>query len=83
MFYRGVSGGLTCINNQRSMRQAKAEWALERNKMYFDSPGDSELFGPGKYLPAKPRCPLGGTYTIDTLEFHPSCSLAGIVGHTL
>lgn len=82
-FYRAVGGRLACLANLRRIRQAKDEWGLDNARWPEDWPMDTELFGPGKYMTAKPRCPMGGDYTIDIIRNIPTCSLGTIDGHTL
>ena len=82
MFFRAFDGQTACRENQRLIQQAKSHWALEHNKYYVDTPAESDLFGPGRYLPAKPVCPNGGVYSIEAMVAHPSCSVAATAGHT-
>ena len=81
-YFRAFDGQTACRENQRLIQQAKDHWAVEHNKDSPDTPVDSDLFGPGRYLPSKPVCPNGGGYTLDTTLAHPSCSLGAVAGHT-
>ena len=53
-----------CINNLRQINDAKAQWALETRKLPTALPLDTDLFGPGLYIKAKPLCPGGGQYDL-------------------
>ena|SRR5437016_625592 len=66
-----------CINNLKTIEGIKARWAVDFQKRPTDLPLDSDLFGPGKYLPQKPACPAGGVYTVGTLQTKPACSVPG------
>jgi len=80
--FRAFDGQTACRENQRLIQQAKDHWALEQNKQLSDTPADSDLFGPGQYLPSKPVCPNGGSYSALDMVAHPSCSYGGAAGHT-
>ena len=69
-----------CIAALRATDGATQMWALEEKHTTTDIPTDADLFGPGRYLPHKPRCPQGGSYTFGTVEKFPRCS---IPNHTL
>ena len=56
---------------------AKQVWAVENRKVDADVPTDSDLFGPGKYMPEKPKCPSGGIYTLGAVDENPRCSTPG------
>jgi len=66
-----------CINNLKTIEGVKARWAADFQKRPTDLPLDTDLFGPGKYLPQKPACPAGGVYTVGTLQAKPTCSVPG------
>jgi hypothetical protein len=65
-----------CIQNQRNIKGAKQQWALEHLKTASDAPLEAELFGAGKYMKEKPACPSGGTYTINPVGQNVICSIA-------
>jgi hypothetical protein len=69
-----------CVPNLRTIQQAKQSWALEHHKTKNDVPTDADLFGPQKYVSAKPVCPAGGSYTLGAVGEPARCSVAG---HTL
>ena len=67
-----------CVNNLRQIDGAKQQWALE-NKKPASAPVGAQDIQP--YLPNNvlPGCPLGGAYTINTVETLPTCSVPGHV----
>jgi len=69
-----------CNLNLRDIVRAKATWAAEHEKLPSDVPQESDLFGKGRYIPQRPVCPKGGTYTLGAVDEKPTCS---IPGHTL
>lgn len=68
-----------CINNLRQIDGAKEQWAIENNKKSGDMPTGEQLWGAGGYIRAKPKCPAGGTYTINAVGTNPTCSHTGHV----
>ena len=80
---RSASQRAACIANLKQVSGAKATWALEQKKSNTDSPADTDLFGSTAYIRIKPPCPANGTYTIDTVQNLPACSLGATEGHTL
>ena len=77
MFVRSRSGLWTCIANLRAMNWAKIEWVRDNRKRSYEIPLDSDLFGPGRYLPTKPVCPHNGAYTLGEAYYEPSCTVGG------
>lgn len=71
-----------CIADLKQLQGAKATWALEKHKTGADTPKDSDLFGPGKYIRENPICRQGGTYRLGKIGEPVTCSLGG-VNHTL
>lgn len=71
-----------CINNLRLVDTAKAQWARAEHKLSTDVPTEEYLIGTNKFLPFKPVCPRGGTYTFGVVNQNPTCSLAA-QGHKL
>ena len=69
-----------CVNNLKTIEGAKGVWALEMRKTDADVPTDADMFGPTKYVKAKPSCPAGGSYNLGAVAASPSCTVAG---HTL
>ena len=66
-----------CINILRQLDGAKQQWALEMNKTAQSVPTWQDI---GPYLNnAIPKCPAGGTYTLNAVEHVPTCSVAGHV----
>ena len=64
----------------RGIHWAKQVWALEAKKISTDTPTDSDLFGAGKYIQARPACPASGTYQLNVVVTKPVCN---IIGHSL
>jgi hypothetical protein len=83
-FYRGFDSTDTCVSNLTLLEHVKAVWAFEHDKNTITgNPTDGDLFGPGKYLPTKPICPLGGTYWPNDMGSRPSCTLGSSAAHSL
>jgi hypothetical protein len=68
----------TCINNLREIDAAKQQWALEKNATLDAMPTVKNLL---PYLKngVFPVCPDGGTYSINSVEELPTCSVPGHV----
>jgi prepilin-type N-terminal cleavage/methylation domain-containing protein len=68
----------SCINNLRQIDGAKQQWALE-NKMSDTSSCTSDDVK--NYLKNNlfPHCPSSGTYTVNTPNTDPTCSVSGHV----
>ena len=77
--YPGHSG---CTQNLKVIQGAKETWARESHRTDRDIPLDADLFGPGKYLREKPKCPEGGVYRLGPVAENPTCSLGGAL-HSL
>ena len=70
-----------CINNLRQIDAAKQQWALEKNKTADAIPTEQDI-APYIKLDANgnlPKCPSGGTYTLNAVGELPSCSIPGHV----
>jgi prepilin-type N-terminal cleavage/methylation domain-containing protein len=80
---RQASQKNACIANLKQIDGAKATWALEMKKNNADTPGTAELYGSTNYIRDEPKCPGGGTYTLNAVDTKPVCSLATAQGHTL
>jgi hypothetical protein len=63
-----------CINNQRQLRGASDEWAIEENASSEEVPSRADL---DRYLRRWPVCPSGGSYTVGSVGNKPSCSVHG------
>ncbi len=62
-----------CMNNLRQIDGAKQTWAVEQKKNSADTPTEQDL---APYLARNwPTCPAGGTYSINTIEEKPTCSI--------
>ena len=77
---RSTSQKNACINNLRQIDGAKHTWSIELKKDGSASPSATDLYGTTLYIKDAPSCPAAGTYTINTVDTKPSCSIAG---HTL
>jgi len=65
-----------CEANLKAIEGAKLAWAATLRKSLTDTPTDADLFGPTGLVPKKPRCPSGGTYTLNAGDANPTCSVA-------
>jgi hypothetical protein len=64
-----------CLDNLRLIDAAKQQWAIDKNKGLTAVPTVLDLL---PYLPdGFPVCPVGGKYTIHSVELSPTCSVAG------
>jgi len=63
-----------CVNNLRQIIAAKEQWAQEQHKNTNDVPAWDDL---KSYVPQRPVCPGGGTYTLGRVNEPPTCSLGG------
>jgi|SRR3954466_3980281 prepilin-type N-terminal cleavage/methylation domain-containing protein len=59
----------------------KRMWALESKATDTNAPTDSDLFGTGKFMSEKPKCPGNGTYTLNSMSLKVSCTYSNL-GHT-
>ena len=80
---RQASQKNACIANLKQIDGAKATWALEMKKNNADTPTTSDLYGSTNYIRDEPKCPGGGTYTLNAVDTKPACSLATAQLHTL
>ena len=65
-----------CINNLRQIDGAMQQWALENKKTAEAIPTAQDV---AAYLKngVLPKCPAGGTYTINSVKTVPTCSIPG------
>lgn len=65
-----------CINNLRQIDGAKQQWALENKKVGESVPKNEDLL---PYFPEQkfPACPGQGTYALNAVNAHPTCSVSG------
>ncbi|HUR44800.1 MAG TPA: prepilin-type N-terminal cleavage/methylation domain-containing protein [Candidatus Saccharimonadales bacterium] len=59
----------------------KRMWALEAKSSETNAPSDTDLFGLGKFMSEKPKCPAGGTYRLNAVRLKVSCTYSNL-GHT-
>jgi prepilin-type N-terminal cleavage/methylation domain-containing protein len=64
----------TCAMNIEAVESAKSLWGLENKKGDNDVPSEDDL-KPLLKNNAFPTCPTGGTYTINALSVHATCSV--------
>ncbi len=66
----------SCINNLRQIAAAKMQWALEKHKSPDAIPTEQDL---QIFLKngALPKCPLGGSYAINSVKNEPTCATVG------
>ena len=65
-----------CNNNLRRIAAAKMQWMLE-NRMLADAIPTEENLKVYLKEGALPKCPLGGSYIINSLGQEPTCMVAG------
>ena len=71
---RAAAQKKSCIANLLKIDGAKNQWAVEAKQSAAVTPADKDIYGVGKYIRAKPRCPGGGTYSMNAISIAPSCS---------
>ena len=65
-----------CAINRKNIDAAKLEWAVDHKEPPSAVPGDSDLFGPERYIEHKPDCPARGEYTLGIVAEKCTCSVA-------
>ncbi len=72
------AAALLCIGNLRRIQTAKEQWALANHKPNGATVTEAEL---APYLRGAsfPKCPSGGTYTLNPVGAAPVCSIPGHV----
>ena len=58
-----VDPAIACKNTLHQLYEAKHQWALENRKTQTETPTDADLFGPTRYMAARPTCPSGDVHT--------------------
>lgn len=66
-----------CQSNLQAIQGAKEVWALENKKAQNAVPTDTDLFGAAKPINRKPTCPARGTYSLNSVQESPACSVHG------
>ena len=75
---RTVSQENACINNLRQIDAAKNEWALEKGKKNGDAVTEDDIKPYIRLINGElPKCPAGGTYTLNAVGEPPTCSVPG------
>ncbi len=72
------AAALECANNLRRIQTAKEQWALAQHRPNGASVTEADL---APYLGGDglPKCPSGGSYTINPIGTDPVCSIPGHV----
>jgi prepilin-type N-terminal cleavage/methylation domain-containing protein len=77
---RETTNRKSCTANMRRIQVAKDSYLMDYNKP-ADTPAsaftDEVLYGSGRYLDNKPKCPGGGTYSPNSAGEVPTCSYSG------
>lgn len=73
---RELSRMRSCQENQYKIDGAKEQWALENRMSATDTPTWEVLIGNTRYIRKSPACPATGTYTLNMVSMHPTCSLS-------
>jgi hypothetical protein len=77
---RTTSQQNACINNLRQIDAAENQWALEQQKKTGDICTADDLKPYIRLVNGElPKCPAGGTYTINPVGQPPTCSVPGHV----
>ena len=73
---RNRSQRTTCLNNQRLVNDAIAQWAMENKKSDSAQPtaADGQPYFKNGIIP---RCPSGGRYAVTDVATPVTCSLPG------
>ncbi|MFB3896392.1 MAG: hypothetical protein ACE14V_08830 [bacterium] len=69
-----------CENNLKNIEIAKHLWAVDHQKNDDTIPTWNDLLStasPGPYLSQMPKCPDGGTYTLNAVNQNPTCNIPG------
>lgn len=70
-----------CKNNLKMIDLAKEQWALDNKKSSDALPTWNDLLDSvspsAPYLSQMPKCPDGGTYTLNAVGKNPTCSIPG------
>lgn len=74
---REISRRNACQENMNKIDGAKQQWALETSQPASATPAWTDLVGSASYIRKTPLCPSSGTYTINSVNANPSCSLSG------
>lgn len=72
---RNQSRRRACLENLRSISQAKEQWAME-NRMETGSPCTVNDLSP-EYMRIFPSCPAAGSYSVNSVGVEPVCSAIG------
>ena len=66
-----------CLKNLRSIDEAKSMWAVYEGHTAEETPVWDDIVP--TYIKDVPSCPAGGTYTLQTVDVNPTCSVQGHV----
>jgi competence protein ComGC len=70
-----------CTASLTEIDTCKRMWALESKAADTNAPTDTDLFGLGKFMSEKPKCPANGTYALNAINLKVSCTYSNL-GHT-
>ena len=63
-----------CLSNLRQISGGIDQWALEEEKLEFDTVSMSDA---EQYLKSTPTCPAGGDYSTTNVAANPTCTNHG------
>ena len=72
---RDSSRAKACCENLRQIAAGKEQAAMDLKLQSTDTPTQVQLSP--DYVKSWPSCPGGGTYTINSIDTNPTCSLGG------
>ncbi len=75
LYFRLFDATWECMSNMRRLHHAKQVWWFDH--FYtppYVVPTVNDLFGSPSFLP---QCPLGGSYSIQSLDIKPTCTVGG------
>lgn len=73
---RANSAARSCRSNLRAVSEAKERWAMDNNQPSSATPTWDNLV-PTYLHGRQPSCPLGGNYSINTMNEDPVCTFGG------
>lgn len=71
-----------CITNLKALEAAKESWGFEKSKALEDTPTYEDIKPFLSRNQAESICPIGGKYTLGSLQENPTCEYANL-GHKL
>ena len=85
---RSAAQRKACIANMRLIATSAENWRTENHMALIGEDWKTKLVGTSAYMKTEPKCPGGGTYTVqvitdDAEEVIVTCSLAATKQHIL